>query len=508
MATKDKRTEQLFSLIRNGAQLNVWDQIELVWRLSLPAIFAQISFVMVQYIDTAMVGHLGANPAASIGLVSSSLWLVWGLITSVTAGFTVQVAQRIGAKQFDEARSVLRQSLFVGGLISIAIAVVGVALSPYVPPWLGGAPELYADAKTYFAIFCLGTPAAFLGFVASSMLRSTGNVKLPSMINIGTCFLDAIFNLLLIFPTATYKILGLSIKVPGADLGVAGAALGTILAELVSTCLLLWFLVVKSDKIALVGHPGSFLPEIFCMRRVLRIGSPIAVERIAMSGAQIVTTMIVAPLGPLSLAAHSFAKDRGPRGATIIVVTMIVAPLGPLSLAAHSFAITAESLCYMPGYGVADAASTIVGQSIGAKRPDMARRFAKINVIMVMVIMSAMGVVMYLTAPWMIGFMTTNQNIIELGSSALRIEAFAEPMFAAAIVSCSIFVSAGFTLFPSLMNLGSMWLVRIPMAYYLASRMGLDGVWVAMAFELCFRGAIFLIALSRFDFSKRRGIED
>ena len=377
MATKDKRTEQLFSLIRNGAQLNVWDQIELVWRLSLPAIFAQISFVMVQYIDAAMVGHLGANPAASIGLVSSSLWLVWGLITSVTAGFTVQVAQRIGAKQFDEARSVLRQSLFVGGLISIAIAIVGVALAPYVPTWLGGAPELYADAKTYFAIFCLGTPAAFLGFVASSMLRSTGNVKLPSMINIGMCFLDAIFNLLLIFPTATYKILGLSITVPGADLDVAGAALGTILAELVSTCLLLWFLVVKSDKIALAGHPGSFLPEIFCMRRVLRIGSPIAVERMAMSGAQIVTTMIVAPLGPLSLAAHSFA-------------------------------ITAESLCYMPGYGVADAASTIVGQSIGAKRPDMARRFSKINVIMVMVIMSAMGVVMYLTAPWMIGFMTTN----------------------------------------------------------------------------------------------------
>ena len=381
MATKDKRTEQLFSLIRNGAQLNVWDQIELVWRLSLPAIFAQISFVMVQYIDAAMVGHLGANPAASIGLVSSSLWLVWGLITSVTAGFTVQVAQRIGAKQFDEARSVLRQSLFVGGLISIAIAIVGVALAPYVPTWLGGAPELYADAKTYFAIFCLGTPAAFLGFVASSMLRSTGNVKLPSMINIGMCFLDAIFNLLLIFPTATYKILGLSITVPGADLGVAGAALGTILAESVSTFLLFWFLVVKSDKIALVGHPGSFLPA--------RIGSPIALERMAMSSAQIVTTMIVAPLGPLSLAAHSFA-------------------------------ITAESLCYMPGYGVADAASTIVGQSIGAKRPDMARRFSKINVIMVMIIMSAMGVVMYLTAPWMIGFMTTNQSIIELGSSALR----------------------------------------------------------------------------------------
>lgn len=477
MASKDKRTEHLFSLIRDGSELSFWNQIDLVWRLSLPAIFAQISFVMVQYIDAAMVGHLGANPAAAIGLVSSSLWLVWGLITSVTAGFTVQVAQRIGAKEFDEARSVLRQALFVGVLVSIAIALVGFAISPWLPIWLGGGPELYTDARTYFAIFCLGAPAAFLGFIASSMLRSSGNVKLPSMINIAMCFFDAAFNLLLIFPTSDYDVLGVTITVPGAGLGVAGAALGTILAELVSTSLLLWFLVVKSDKLSLVGHKGSFLPEIFCMRRVVRIGSPIALERMAMSGAQIVTTMIVAPLGPLSLAAHSFA-------------------------------ITAESLCYMPGFGVADAASTIVGQSIGAKRPEIARRFAKINVLMVMVIMSAMGVIMYLTAPWMIGFMTKNQTIIGLGASALRIEAFAEPMFAAAIVSCSIFVSAGYTLFPSLMNLGSMWLIRIPLAYYLASRFGLDGVWFAMATELCFRGAVFLVALARFDFSKRRGLED
>ncbi|WP_282163700.1 MATE family efflux transporter [Turicimonas muris] len=476
MEAKNKRTENLFSLIREGSELTTWNQIELVWRLSLPAIFAQISFVMVQYIDAAMVGHLGANPAAAIGLVSSSLWLVWGLTTSVTAGFSVQVAQQIGAKQCDEARSVLRQALFVGVIFSILIALTGLWISPYLSNWLGGQPELCSDARIYFAIFCLGTPAAFLGYVASSMLRSTGNVKLPSVINIGMCFLDAIFNLLLIFPTSDYQVFGFTLIIPGADLGVAGAALGTILAETISTSLMLWFLLVKSDKLSLVGHKGSFLPEIFCIRRAFRIGSPIALERVAMSGAQIVTTMIVAPLGPIALAAHSFA-------------------------------ITAESLCYMPGFGVADAASTIVGQSIGAKRPAIARQFAKINVLMVMMIMSAMGLVMYLTAPWMIGFMTADCSIINLGASVLRIEAFAEPMFAAAIVCCSIFVSAGYTLFPSLMNLGSMWLVRIPLAYFLASSFGLKGVWFAMATELCFRGAVFLFTLSRFDFSKRRGIE-
>ena len=127
---------------------------------------------------------------------------------------------------------------------------------------------------------------------------------------------------------------------------------------------------------------------------------------------------------------------------------------------------------------------------------------------MVMVMMSAMGVLMYITAPWMIGFMTPDESIINLGTTVLRIEAFAEPMFAAAIVCCSIFVSAGYTLLPSLANLGSMWFIRIPLAYFLASEFGLVGVWVAMATELCFRGAFFLIALSRFDFSKRRAIED
>lgn len=232
MAAKSKKTEYLFSLIRDGSELTIWNQIDLVWRLSLPAIFAQISFVMVQYIDAAMVGHLGANPAASIGLVSSSLWLIWGLITSVTVGFSVQVAQRIGAKQDEEARSVLRQGLVVGFLVSILIALIGLVVSPYLPNWLGGPPELYEDARVYFLIFCLGTPAALLGFMASSMLRSTGNVKLPSIINIGMCFLDAFFNLLLIFPTSDYNILGFKLTVPGANLGVAGAALGTILPKL------------------------------------------------------------------------------------------------------------------------------------------------------------------------------------------------------------------------------------------------------------------------------------
>lgn len=179
------------------------------------------------------------------------------------------------------------------------------------------------------------------------------------------------------------------------------------------------------------------------------------------------------------------------------MTTVIVAPLGVFAIAANSFAITAESLCYMPGYGIADAATTLVGHSIGAARRELTRSFARITVFMGMVIMGFMGVLMYIFAPQIIGLMTPVEPIRELGVMALRIEAFAEPMFAASIVAYGVFVGAADMLVPCLMNLFSIWAVRLSLAAMLAPSMGLKGVWIAMCVELCFRGLIFLVRLKR-----------
>jgi Na+-driven multidrug efflux pump len=179
-----------------------------------------------------------------------------------------------------------------------------------------------------------------------------------------------------------------------------------------------------------------------------------------------------------------------------VVSTIIVAPLGVLSIAANSFAITAESLCYMPGYGIADAATTLVGQCVGAERQTLTRRFAHITVLMGMAVMTFMGIIMYIAAPLMMSIMTPNVDIQALGIMALRIEAFAEPMFAASIVVYGAFVGAGDTTVPSIMNFASMWGVRLTLAALLAPVMGLRGVWIAMCVELCFRGVIFLIRLN------------
>ena len=201
-----------------------------------------------------------------------------------------------------------------------------------------------------------------------------------------------------------------------------------------------------------------------CMKRAFHIGFPLGIERFLTSGAQ-------------------------------VMITVIVAPLGAASIAANAFAVIAESICYMPGYGIGDATTTLVGQSIGAGRKKLTRQFAWTSTWLGMAVMTFLGGVMYAVAPWMMEIMTGDHEIIHLGVVALRTEAWAEPMYAASIVAYGAFVGAGDTLIPSFMNLGSMWGVRVVLAAILAPIYGLHGVWIAMAIELTFRGAIFLVRL-------------
>lgn len=186
-----------------------------------------------------------------------------------------------------------------------------------------------------------------------------------------------------------------------------------------------------------------------------------------------------------------------------MVSTVIVAPLGNFAIAANCFAITVEAVCYMPGYGIADAATTLVGQSIGAKRMDLCRGFAYRTISLGMLIMAFMGGVMYLFAPELMSLLSPVNEIIDLGAEALRIEAFAEPMFAAAIICNSIFIGAGDTLIPACMNLGTMWGIRITLAWFLAPIWGLAGVWTAMAVELSMRGFVFLVRLFKGNWMKK-----
>lgn len=466
MKQQTEKAEALLALIREGKSLTFGQQLKLTAQLSIPSIVAQLSSIVMQYIDASMVGSLGADASASIGLVSTTTWLFGGLCMAATAGFSVQVAHRIGANDFTEARAVLRQGLVAIGLFGLTLALIGVSISGFLPGWLGGDEVIRRDASLYFFIYALFLPVLQMNFLAGSMLRCSGNMHMPSLAGVLMCVLDVIFNFFLIFPSRDIRLGSFTLFMPGAGLGVEGAALGTVLAETIAAGLLLWFLLTRSPQLRLTKEHGRFRPTAATLRKALHIGLPMGIEHAVICGAQIMTTVIVAPLGIFAIAANSFA-------------------------------ITAESLCYMPGYGIADAATTLVGQSMGAGRRDLTRRFAYITVFMGMLIMGVMGVIMYVAAPQIIGVMTPVDEIRELGVMTLRIEAFAEPMFAAAIVAYGVFVGAASTLIPCLMNFFSIWAVRLSLAALLAPTLGLKGVWIAMCVELCFRGIIFLIRLFR-----------
>lgn len=453
-------------MIRDGRPMTFGQQLRLTAILSVPSIIAQLSAVVMEYIDAAMVGSLGAEASASIGLVATTTWLFWGLVSSASTGFAVQVAHCVGAGRNDEARSVLRQALVAVGCFSVVLAAAGCAVSGVLPVWLGGDSSVCPGATSYFRIFALSLPFLQLYSLAGGMLRCSGNMLVPGVMGGVMCMLDVVFNALLIFPTRTVTVAGLAFGVPGAGLGVTGAALGTALAEAVAMTVLMWYMLRRSPELRLRGTAGSFRLRAGCLRNALRIGMPMAGERVVLNCAQILTTVIVAPLGTAAIAANAFA-------------------------------ITAEALCYMPGYGISEAATALVGQSIGAGRRRLTRSFAHITVGTGMVVMSLMAVVMYVFAPQMMAFFTPDEVVRSLGVTALRTEAFAEPMFAAAIVTYGVFVGAGDTLVPCCMNLFSIWAVRLTLAALLAPTMGLHGVWIAMCVELCFRGAIFLVRLGR-----------
>ena len=465
MKEKKKKTDHLLALIREGRPMTSGEQLRLTVALSVPAIVTQLSAIVMQYIDAAMVGSLGANASASIGLVSTTTWLFWGLCAAASTGFSVQVAHRIGADDWDCARSILRRSVPSTFAFSALLAAIGVSVSGALPQWLGGDSAIRSDASLYFLIFSLFLPILQMNFLAAGMLRCSGNMRIPSIAGILMCILDVVFNFFLIFPSREFSAGGLTLSIPGAGLGVQGAALGTGLAESVAAAITLWYLFPRSSGLKIKAWRKSpSLPTPPIVRNSIRISLPMGLEHVVICGAQIMTTVIVAPLGIPAIAANSFA-------------------------------IIAESLCYMPGYGISEAATTLVGQSLGANRLKLLRRFANIAVWSGISIMGIMGVFMYIAAPQIIGVMTPIEEIRTLGTDILRIEAFAEPMFAAAIVTYGIFVGVGNTFIPSLMNFGSIWGIRLTLAALLAPTMGLRGVWLAMCIELCFRGMIFLFRL-------------
>lgn len=418
-------------------------QVQQIWRLSLPGILTHITSTVMQYIDSAMVGALGANASAAIGLVSSTTWLVNGIAYALSAGFSVQVAHCIGAGQQEEARNVVRHGLVTTLLVSALTCLFALSISRPLPGWLGGEAAICADATAYFVTYALMIPFFQLNTVTAAFLQCSGDMVTPSVLGALMCLLDVAFNAFFI-----------------PRFGVLGAGIGTGLACAVISLTMLWRCCVSSPQLHLMGASrGTFRREI--LAKALRIGLPVWVEESALCGAMVVSTAIIAPLGSVAIAANSFA-------------------------------VTAEGLCYMPGYGVGSAATAVVGRSVGAGDVKLAKRYGNICTAMGAIFMGLTALLMAIICPWVFRLLTPDPAVQVLATQVLRIGLIAEPLFGVSIVGAGALRGTGDTFVPSMICLGSIWIVRLGLALVLVSRLGLHGMWIAMAAELCVRGLLML----------------
>lgn len=439
------------------------DEAKNLMRLAGPSILEQIVVTLVQFVDTAMVGSLGATATASIGVVSTSIWLFNGFLFSLSIAFSVLVAQRVGARDEEGVQSLVKQAIFYGAIFGLLIGSLAFGISDPLPRWLRADPSIQRGATDYFRIIAMNMPLMLQVSIISGLYRGAGNTKTPMILNTTLSILNTIFNFFLIYETRSVDFL--PFPIPGMGLGVRGAALGTLLATLVT--------VIIGHITILQGKYGISMIKETSLRlgrkltgRIFGLAWPLTLEQVARSSAQ-------------------------------VALTVIIAQLGEVAVAANYLGINAESLSYLPAFGFSAAATALVGQAIGAKDKDLARSYGRVATVINLLMMSATGIILFVAAEPLMTIFTRDPEVIALGSKVLRIEAFAQPMFGASIVIGGVLRGAGDTRTPFLINLFSMWSVRLVAAYFLAPIYGLTGVWIAMALELNVRGLIFLNRLRR-----------
>lgn len=469
----------LSRLLQKQTNFTFKEKWNFVWKLSLPGIFAQISSILMQYIDAAMVGNLGALQSAAIGLVASSTWIIGGLISSLSNGFAVQISQAVGEGNKKNTKIIFNQSLLVCIVFSILVAILAGTISFKLPLWLGAEQEICKDAAMYFLIFSLSTPFFQIIYLLGSCLQATGSMKIVGLLNVLMCVLDVIFNYLFIYML---------------KLGVTGAALGTCASAATCAALFLYFGIIKNEYLGIKNRCANIESSVSTENFAANIESTVSTENHSKISKEIANTKSFCTKKALKLAIPIAIEKVAFTGA-LVAVTKIIAPLGPVVIAANSFATTAEALCYMPGYGFGEASTTLVGQSMGARRTDLAKSFAWISVLLGILAMTLMGIIMYFACPLVFKFLSSDSAIQELSAKVLRIELFAEPFYAAAIVAMEALRGAQDTGIPCILNLISIWLVRITLSLILVGPLGLEGIWLAMAIELCVRGILMLIRL-------------
>lgn len=437
----------------------------LIAALAWPTMVEQALGTVVQYVDTAMVGRMGAHASACVGLTASTQWLVNSPLWALATGVLACTARSVGAKDDDMARRTASQAVLLALISGLVIGAVTLAVSPFLPAWLGAEEALRRDGSLYFAIVCAPMLFRAAQVIFSAAIRATGDTRTPMFINLGMNTLNIVLNALFIFETRAVSVSGLSFTMPGLGWGVIGAAVATAVSYVFG---------------------GAAMTLVFWRNRYISPrGRRIRLDREAMApcvriGIPVVGTRVATTLG------H-------------VVFTSLVTSLGTTALASHTIAITAEQAFYIPGYGMQTAASTLAGQSLGEGDEKKLRRVSHTIMLMTMGMMTVTGAILFAIPGRMMGLFTPDAAVIAGGIPVLRIVALSEPIYGMSIILEGTFSGVGDTKAPFVISLACMWGIRILFTWICVKALGfgLVPVWLCMVADNVMRGVLLGVRYAR-----------
>ena len=452
-------------------------RLKTLWRLSWPAIIEQILTTMVSYVDTAMVGVLGAAGTAAVSVNAAPIWLANGLLMGVGVGYSVQVSNAIGAEDDERARRIIRQGVLAAIVVGLLGLLIYQSLAGLIPRWLGAEPEVLPHAVAYLRFYTMAMPFMAAGQIFSAILRCMGNTRAPLYFNTAANLLNIVLNFLLIYPTRPAVLFGAQITIPGAGLGAAGAAIASAAALTTAGIALLRIGTRQGERFRVHLREG-LRPDGAIIRQAVRLGLPSAVERATINLGQIATTAVVASLGTVALAANQIA-------------------------------VTAEGLCYLPAYGISYAGIALVGQAVGAGSREDARAYGTLAAKLGFVAAIGTASALFLLAPPLAGLFNSDPRVVEQAALMLRIVAFCEPFFALSIILSGTLRGAHDVRLPMVVGLVCMWGIRVPLAPVLVyfAGFGLAGVWLAMDVDLIVRGLLCALRWRSGKWARMCGLE-
>lgn len=433
-----------------SAGLPSWDVVARdVWNLSVPAVTTNLLQTTNAFLDRMFVGTLGRDALAAVGVAGQGMFLLIAISFIVGTGATALVARFVGAQALEDARKTLRQSLTLSALLGAGCMVLGYLLARPAFALMGMEPSAERATVTFFLISLWGGIPLFVGQALGAVLRGMGDMRTPLKVMLVVNCWHILLDLLLIF--------GLG---PFPRLGLVGAAIALASSQWVGL-LLFWRALRKHP---LMGEAVRLQKlERLWIRRIVHIGAPASLQALLRITSMLFYTRILSATSQ-----------------------------GTVALAALPIGLTAESIAFMPGLGYSMAAMALVGQSLGAKRADVALRYAWMATAQACVIMTVMGVVFYLLAYPFARWFTQDAQVVQVAAEYLRINAYAEPFLALAMVLSGAFQGAGDTRTPTWITFVTMWLLRLPLAYLLALTLGYQtiGAWWAMAASVMAAGML------------------